>query len=36
LLERGWVARARASRALRVTVRGRVELNARLGIALPV
>ncbi len=36
LLERGWVARARASRALRVTTRGRDQLRSRLGIDVPV
>jgi DNA-binding transcriptional ArsR family regulator len=36
LLARGWVTRVRASRALRITARGRSELAARLGLdALP-
>jgi DNA-binding transcriptional ArsR family regulator len=35
LLARGWLARVRASRAVRLTARGRAELPARLGVAPP-
>ena len=35
LLARGWLARVRASRAVRVTARGRAELAARFRIDLP-
>lgn len=34
-LTRGWLARVRASRAVRITARGRVALVERWGIALP-
>jgi hypothetical protein len=34
-LARGWLARVRASRAVRVTTRGRSELAARFGIDAP-
>lgn len=35
LLERGWIARAREGRAVRLTVAGRVALERELGLRLP-
>jgi DNA-binding transcriptional ArsR family regulator len=35
MLELGWVARLRSSRAVRVTVKGRFALNRKLGMDLP-